>query len=227
MEWMLIAVGYLSGAIPFGLLIARWFGKMDIRKFGSGNIGATNVGRAMGLRWFFIVFLLDALKGMIPTLIAKFMFPGQLPLFVGAAAIVGHLYPCYLKFQGGKGVATGLGVVFVLATSASLIAAAVFALTFAIWRMVSLSSMLAAVAFPIAEFYFLMPDPWSTEHRWMSLFSLIIPGLIIYRHKSNFWRLLRGEEHVFRNSKSQDKHEEILQDSPEATETSQSEPEAK
>ncbi len=201
MEFAILIAGYLIGSIPFGLLIARWFGKMDIRKFGSGNIGATNVGRAMGFRWFIVVFLFDALKGLLPTLVAKLMFAEETGFWhihgatlVGAATIVGHMFPCYLKFRGGKGVATGLGVVFVLAPLASLIAGVGFGLATLIWRTVSISSILAAAMFCIVELCLLKPHPFTTDNIALALFSILIPGLIIYRHRSNIVRIFQGSE---------------------------------
>jgi len=202
LEAGIVVIAYLIGSIPFGLLIAKYIGRIDIRQVGSGNIGATNVGRAMGLQWFFVVFVLDALKGLLPTLLAQNLFMQSTSSFwsmhgsiiAGAAAILGHMYPCYLGFKGGKGVATGLGVVFVLAPIASLIAAVMFGITLAIWRTVSISSMLAAVTFAIAELLLLKPHPLTGENWTLALFSLLIPGLIVYRHRSNIVKLIKGEE---------------------------------
>ncbi len=116
---LLILAGYLIGAIPFGYLVARWRG-VDILRQGSGNIGATNVGRVLGRTWGLLVFVLDFAKGAGPTLVGRFApqpddwLPDALPVLVGVAAFLGHMFPVYLRFRGGKGVATGAGVVAVL-----------------------------------------------------------------------------------------------------------------
>ena len=207
-EWGLMIVGsYLLGSTPFGLLLARWFGGIDIRKHGSGNIGATNVGRVMGFRWFVAVFVLDGLKGLLPTGLAMLLahraegtaavsMAG--PVLVGLAAILGHMFPCWLGFRGGKGVATALGVVLMLAPLASVIAAVVFGVTFAIWRTVSISSILAAVGFGVLQMFLLKPHPWTAELWPLGVFSLFVPGLIVFRHRANLVRLWRGEELGFR-----------------------------
>ncbi|WP_013630823.1 glycerol-3-phosphate 1-O-acyltransferase PlsY [Rubinisphaera brasiliensis] len=204
---VLVLAAYLIGALPFGLFVARWFGKIDIRKHGSGNIGATNVGRVMGFRWFVVVFLLDALKGLLPTLAATayvtqgFSQPAEtwLPVLAGLMTILGHMFPCYLKFRGGKGVATALGVVLILAPVASAIAAVVFGLSFAIWRTVSISSILASLCFGITQMLWLKPHPFTSEQLPLGVFSLVVPALIVYRHRSNIARLLKGEENAFKS----------------------------
>lgn len=202
---LVLLASYLIGALPFGLWIARWFGGIDIRTKGSGNIGATNVGRVMGFRWFLVVFLLDGLKGLLPTLLGVavstqgFQQPGGtgLPVLAGVAAIVGHMFPCWLKFRGGKGVATALGVVIVLAPWASLAAAGTFLLTFLLWRTVSISSIAGSLIFAVLQMFLLKPTPWATGVWPLGLFSLLVPLLIVYRHRSNIRRLLRGEEYAF------------------------------
>jgi len=154
----LIVLAYLFGSVPFGVLIAKVYGK-DLRSIGSGNIGATNVARALGKKWAYVCFVLDCLKGLIPMLIAKLII-GELTvvalslwLTVGCAAIMGHVFPIYLKFKGGKGVATSLGVVLGLYpyyTIPGITALAIWAGTVLIWRYISLASITAAVAFPIS-----------------------------------------------------------------------------
>ncbi|MBL4885897.1 MAG: glycerol-3-phosphate 1-O-acyltransferase PlsY [Planctomycetaceae bacterium] len=210
-DFILICVGYFCGSIPFGLFIAKWAGGIDIRKHGSGNIGATNVGRIMGAKWFAIVMLLDGFKGLVPTLAAvlisqadfSFEVSPHTAVFAGLCAVLGHMYPCWLKFKGGKGVATALGVVGVLAPPASLFAAICFGITFLIWRTVSISSLLAASSFAVLELYLLSPEPFSSSNWSRGCFSLLVPGLIIYRHRSNIARLIRGEEHAFRKKKEE------------------------
>lgn len=197
-----ILISYLAGAIPFGLFVAKFCGNIDIRKFGSGNIGATNVGRAMGFKWFLVVFLLDLLKGLLPVfLIQWLMYPenpsyeNHVAVLCGLAAVVGHTWPIWLKFKGGKGVATGLGTVIVLGPQASLVAGIVFLLSLGIFRMVSLSSILAAITFSVIQIMLLLPDPFSATSYSLALFAIVVPALIIYSHRGNIKRIWSGDEH--------------------------------
>lgn len=197
----LLLAAYLAGSVPFSLLIARWVGGIDLRQHGSGNVGATNVARTLGFKWGLVALLLDALKGLLPTwgLPLLFFGPGSThaPVASGLAAIIGHMFPCWLGFRGGKGVATALGVVAILSWPATLAAFVVFALTFAVSRIVSLSSILASVTFAVAEMVLLWPDAFSSANWSRGAFALAVPGLIIFRHRSNIVRLLKGEEHRF------------------------------
>ena len=206
---LLVLAAYLIGSIPFGYLTGRLVGGIDIRQVGSGNIGATNVGRTLGWHWFFVVLLLDFAKGCGPTLAAArwapeltesmpwWQQPTQITVAAGVAAIVGHLWPCYLRFRGGKGVATGLGVIVALAPLVSwwplAVATAAFALCLAVFRYISLASMVSSIAYGITHLV-VAPQPWSAEHASLSFFSLLIPALVVWRHRSNLGRLLRGEE---------------------------------
>jgi len=197
-------VGYALGSIPFGLLIGRING-IDIREHGSGNIGATNVARVVGKGWGVVALLMDGLKGLGPVLIVPLMFadsPKQhIQVAAGISAALGHMFPVWLKFRGGKGVATALGVVLVLSHSYWVVLAALgaFLLSFAIWKIVSVSSMLAVVAYGIAQIVSLSPQPFSSDKWSLAAFSIAIPLLIIYRHRSNIVRLLRGEEPRFKD----------------------------
>src|SRR5262245_49604166 len=170
-------VSYLIGAIPFGYLVYYAVKGVDIRTVGSGNIGATNVGRNLGFRYFVVVLALDALKGFLPT----FGLPlglksvgatttGDLPVFLGLAAILGHNFPVYLHFKGGKGVATSLGALLALDPVACAAAAAGFFLLFVLTRYVSLASIVGSLAFVVSHFVRVV-DPWSRENRAMSLLS--------------------------------------------------------
>ncbi len=190
---------YLIGSIPFGYLIPKLVKGIDIRDHGSGNPGATNVRRTMGNRWGFLVLFLDLVKGLLPVqfLPALCLAPESSALvnvsvLAGVAAIVGHMLPCYLQFRGGKGVATALGVVIVLSPWGALAGLVAFAVSFAIWRMVSLSSISAALLFAVAQLIVLYP--YSPSNWSLLAFSLAIPALIIFRHRSNIERILSGKE---------------------------------
>jgi glycerol-3-phosphate acyltransferase PlsY len=193
-----LLLAYLAGSIPFSLLIGRWVGGIDLRQHGSGNVGATNVGRVLGWKWGVVALILDALKGVAPTGLLPLLYNGpgrgHLAVGCGVCAILGHMFPCWLKFRGGKGVATSLGVVSMLAPQAALAAFITFAICFAISRIVSLSSMLAGIVFAISEMLILRLQPF-TEQNWsLGLFSIVVPLLIIVRHRANIGRLLRHEE---------------------------------
>lgn len=201
---LLAFAAYLLGSIPFGLLIARWVAGVDLRKAGSGNIGATNVTRVLGKTWGSVVLLLDAAKGAIPAGLFASLFglPAEhqmtASVLAGICAVLGHMFSPWLKFRGGKGVATATGVVMVLAPWGFVAAFAVFVALFAWTRVVSIGSIGAAATFAVAQMWMLWPGLW-TEQNWsLSTFSLGVPSLIIVQHRSNLSRLLRGEEHAFR-----------------------------
>jgi len=204
-EILACLLAYIAGSIPFGLLIGWFVFDVDIRQQGSGNIGATNVSRTFGARWGLTCLLLDALKGLLPVwLIPIALSSAQvessiqlIPVLTGIATIAGHMFPCWLKFKGGKGVATSLGVVLVLAPIGSAAAFGGFAVCLAISRIVALSSLIAAVVFGCSQMVALQPDPFG-EQLPLSLFSLAVPMLIIIRHTDNIRRLCRGEESKFR-----------------------------
>ena len=193
---------FLIGGIPFGFLVGRFVLKDDIRNHGSGNIGATNVGRVIGWKWGGFVLLLDALKGLGPTAFALWFsrqhLSDSLHLHVAVAAgicsIVGHMYPIYLKLRGGKGAATALGVVVVLAPKAVGIALLAFLLTAGVTRVVALASIVAATTFGIAELWILGKDAFNAPNLMLTMFAVGIPILIIWRHRSNIQRLIHGTE---------------------------------
>jgi glycerol-3-phosphate acyltransferase PlsY len=195
-----VVAAYLIGAIPFGYLIARAVRGIDIRTVGSGNLGATNVGRVLGRPYFFLVLALDLVKGLIPTagfppLVGRLAgeTPVDLPVLVGLAAILGHTFPVYLKFRGGKGVATSLGVILALEPASLALAVLFFVMVLVITRYMSLASLLGGVGFMMAHFL-RDPAPFSREHIAMSLFSIAVVALLIVRHRSNLKRIWAGTE---------------------------------
>lgn len=185
------AVGYLSGSVPFGLLIARARG-VDIRDHGSGNIGATNVARNLGKQLGAIVLLLDALKGALPVAGAQLwgLAPEEVAL-AGVAAIVGHCFPVWLGFRGGKGVATTLGALIVVDPMVTGLAALAFATVVGATRMVSLGSLVAVVSFPLAALLL---------GRTTSTVALGVAAALVVavQHRENLGRIVRGTEHRFR-----------------------------
>jgi glycerol-3-phosphate acyltransferase PlsY len=202
---VLIVGAYLLGSVPFGVIIAKAHGK-DLQTIGSGNIGATNVSRALGRKWAYFCFLLDVLKGLVPTLLGVLLisFPPSITellmvLGVGVAAILGHIFPLYLKFKGGKGVATSFGVALGLwpfYTVCALAALVVWVVVVLIWRYISLASLIASVAFPAALLLaiLLLPD-WRLAQLWPLLIAATaIPIMVILRHRQNIKRLLAGTE---------------------------------
>ena len=199
-----ILAAYLAGSVPFGYLTARHIVGVDIRTLGSGNIGATNVAREIGPRWGLMVLVLDCAKGLLPTLLfpalvldSQHVMYGHLQVGCGVAAVWGHVFPCWLKFRGGKGVATSLGVVMVLGPTALAAAAVVFLLNFLITRIVALGSVLAALTFAVCQMWELRPNPFSERNWSLAIFSLLVPLLIIVRHRSNIVRILHGREDRF------------------------------
>lgn len=191
-----LLTSYLIGSIPFAYIVAKAIGGIDIRQQGSGNVGATNVGRVMGWPYGVGVFILDMLKGLLPVYLASIYFvrgPGDpLPIICGLGAILGHIFPVYLRFQGGKAAATSFGVFFWLAPKSLVVALVVWGITVAITRYVSLGSILAAVGF-CAALLVLGEDPLG-QGRYLTIVSFVTALLIILRHKENISRLLAGTE---------------------------------
>jgi glycerol-3-phosphate acyltransferase PlsY len=201
--WILLAA-YFLGSIPFGLFLAKLLGGSDVRKAGSGNIGAANVTRVVGPLAGILTLLLDTAKGAAAVwLAARFTHESAVWMMLAAlAALVGHCFPVWLKFKGGKGVATALGVFLALCPLAALIALLLFALVVACWRYVSLGSISAAAAIPLLM-YFL----WAPHHApplIIAFGSLAASLLVVYKHGANIQRLLQGEEPKFSSSKKKD-----------------------
>ncbi|MFH7320872.1 glycerol-3-phosphate 1-O-acyltransferase PlsY [Desulfurivibrio sp. D14AmB] len=210
---VLVAAAYLLGAVPFGLLFGKLAG-VDVRRQGSGNIGATNVGRLLGKKLGLLTLAADMLKGVAPMLAAAWWTAGQegghyLVIFCGGAAFLGHLFPIWLGFKGGKGVATALGVFLYLAPLAALGALAVFVLVLINWGYVSLASLSAALLMP-GLIWLLYHGGASGEEGlaglWgaagpETLLALLFAVLIWLKHRDNIERLLRGEEKSWRQAK--------------------------
>jgi len=178
-------VGYLLGSIPFGLLLTRAAGLGDIRQIGSGNIGATNVLRTGNKALAAATLLLDAAKGAAAVLIAGHWGP-DMAIFAGGGAIIGHLFPVWLGFRGGKGVATALGILLALAWPVGLIVCAVWLAAALLFRYSSLAALLAAAAAPVAA--------WVLESRQIAAMALFLAVLVWLRHHANIRRLLTGQE---------------------------------
>ena len=223
MSFIILIIGsYLLGSIPFGLLIARAHGK-DLRSIGSGNIGATNVSRALGRNWAYLCFLLDVLKGMLPMLVTLYLAAPLstqsqservvllwLWLAAGCAAILGHIFPIYLKLKGGKGVATSFGVALGLwpyYTICASFAIASWAVVVLIWRYVSLASIAASVTFPLVLILAIILSPgWDFVSLWPLLIAATaIPLMVIIRHRENIKRLIAGTESKISIHKSKTK----------------------
>jgi len=197
--FFLIIASYLVGAIPFGLVLSRSSG-VDIRSSGSCNIGATNVARLLGKKMGIFTLLLDIAKGFLPMYCAALLI-GDLPQgellvgFCGAATVIGHMYPLYLGFKGGKGVATGLGVFLYLSPLSLLFSLVVFIVAVGFSGFVSLGSLLASAAVPV--WLYLLAEP-----TWKILLAAFISGMIWLKHVPNITRLLSGTEKSWKKGKN-------------------------
>ena len=193
-------LAYLIGGIPFSVLIGKIFFGKDVRKFGSGNAGATNTMRVLGKRAGIIVLILDITKGMFAVSLSYYfgnisMTDEKFTLYqlaLGLTAALGHIYPIYLWFKGGKGVATLFGVVIAVFPVTALVCMLVFFTVFFFTRYVSLASIAASIAFTIRVIFVLQ-----YYSLWINIFSLLIPVLIIYTHRENIQRLMKGTENKF------------------------------
>jgi glycerol-3-phosphate acyltransferase PlsY len=194
---------YLLGSVPFGHLAGRLAG-IDIRKAGSGNVGATNVVRVLGKRYGYPVFALDFLKGLWAVKISMLMAPGRPPewnspeivgILAAMSSILGHLYPPWLKFKGGKGVATSGGALLALTPVATLIGVAIWVIVFWLTRYVSLASITAAVVLPIVILVVSSQD--QNKRKPLVYSSACVAAVVIWRHRSNLSRLMRGTEPRF------------------------------
>jgi len=191
-ELSLVFGAYFLGSVPFGYLAVKAVRGTDIRTLGSGNIGATNVGREIGRKWGALVFVLDVLKGLVPACAALKMSGPSLGALAGLAAIVGHNWPFFLGFRGGKGVATSCGVFLALFPLGVLISLGVWVGTLALWRYVSLSSMLAGVALLVCAL--LLQEDFLGDRKLVTLLAALAAVLSVFRHKGNIRKLLQGTE---------------------------------
>ncbi|RUO99332.1 glycerol-3-phosphate 1-O-acyltransferase PlsY [Hyphomicrobium sp.] len=189
-SWQAIAiagvVGYLLGSIPFGLLLTRAAGLGDIRGIGSGNIGATNVLRTGNKKLAAATLLLDAAKGAVAVLIARAWLGDTAALVAGLAAFLGHIYPVWLGFKGGKGVATYLGVLIALAWQLALLFAVLWLGVAKLGKISSLAAIVATIAVPIAA--------WSFGDRTLALTVTLMSIVVLIKHRANIERLMAGEE---------------------------------
>lgn len=195
---LLLAAAYLLGAFPSSYVIAKATRGIDLRQHGSGNLGATNAFRVLGWKAATPVFILDIFKGWLPT----FLFPRiddhpawEWALAYGAAAIIGHVFSIYVRFKGGKGVATGTGVFLALAPMAVLVAMIIWGILLYITGIVSLASIISAATLPIAVL--VLGQPLA-----VLLLAIAVASFIIYAHRANIRRLMRGEESSFRKRKA-------------------------
>jgi glycerol-3-phosphate acyltransferase PlsY len=185
---LLVIGGYLVGSIPTGVILARLFSATDIRRQGSGNIGATNVYRVLGAKLGVITLLGDVLKGVLPVILTRFFMGDDVWIAsVAFSTFLGHLYPLFLRFRGGKGVATALGVFMVIAPLVTACAVTVFIVVVLRWKYVSLGSLAASASMPL----FLGVGGYAMVYGGL---SMMIGGLIFYRHGDNIKRLWEGKE---------------------------------
>ncbi len=196
-ESILVILAYLIGSIPTSVWVSKSIFKFDIRDYGSGNAGATNSFRVLGPKWGSFVMLIDVLKGVVATslyILIPYYLNNELArtnfmIILGLAAVVGHIFPIWAQFRGGKGVATILGMALAIQPAVALLCLVVFAFTLLTTRFVSLSSMLAGVAFMVLILFIF--DEKETLYR---LFAIIVAFMVIVTHQKNITRLLNGTE---------------------------------
>jgi glycerol-3-phosphate acyltransferase PlsY len=201
---LLFPLAYLLGSIPFGLILAKLFGAADVRTAGSGNIGATNVARVAGPLPGILTLLLDATKGWLAVWLASRTTQADSAVMIlcGILALIGHCFPIWLRFRGGKGVATAAGIFAALCPEALLAALILFALVVWFWRFVSLGSLAAAASIPLLVY--LLWAPHFAPPPIVDFGTITIAALVIYQHRGNIGRLARGEEPKFSISEKQD-----------------------
>lgn len=195
--WILLylLLTYIIGSIPAGYLVVKIIKNVDIRTVGSGNIGATNVNRVLGIRWFVIVLIFDVIKGFLPVIFSAILFKNMpvIPVLSGIAAIIGHTFTVFLKFKGGKGVATSLGVFLALAPISIISCFVIFLIVLYLFKYISLGSIVAAVLFPAFVFIY-------GEGGYLNIVFIFAAAgavFIVYKHKENIKRLINGTENKF------------------------------
>jgi glycerol-3-phosphate acyltransferase PlsY len=196
-DWLLYSIllssSYLLGSVPFGWLLVKIVKGADLRESGSGNIGATNAARLLGMPFFFLILALDAAKGALPAAAGLYYFENiSLSSLMGVAAIIGHMFSVFLLFRGGKGVATGLGVFAVLMPIPLSAAVGMFLLLLAFFRIVSLASIIAAVA--LAAAFSIINEAKFTGIEVLAAVTFAVAALVIFKHRSNIKRLVEGKE---------------------------------
>jgi len=189
-----VLIGYFCGSIPTAYWIGRFFYRLNIFEHGSKNMGATNVFRVLGKKPGIVTLLIDIAKGALPVIIVRQIMPHNptLAFTAAAAAMAGHTLSFWVRFKGGKGVATGLGVFLALATKASLCSLLLFLITLGVSGMVSLGSIIAAAALPFFIYWFEELGP--AYNSYITIFSTAVAVFVIYRHKANMQRIFKGEE---------------------------------
>lgn len=188
---VLLVLAYLCGSIPFGLIVGKVFYHVDVREHGSGNVGTTNVFRVLGKKAGATVMFLDIFKGWLPAFIAAQLFSPWAAIFIAAAPVVGHMYSVFLKGKGGKGIATGAGVVLALVPLAFAIIFVTWLVLIVVTRYVSVASLVAAALVPVLTIAFGEPLPYKIA-------GVLVAILVWYAHRGNIQRLLAGEENRVR-----------------------------
>jgi glycerol-3-phosphate acyltransferase PlsY len=196
-EFLLILLAYLIGSIPTALIVSKRIFNIDIRDFGSGNMGATNTFRVLGPKYGTLVLLLDVMKGMLATglyVLLPYYFSNELyrtnfMIGLGLACVLGHVFPLFAQFRGGKGVATLLGMMIAIQPVIAICCAGVFVFVLFLTRYVSLSSILAAAMLPISVLWI-----WNEHEVLYRIFALLVAGMVIITHQKNISRLLKGIE---------------------------------
>lgn len=192
-----LVIAYILGSLPNGVWLGKYFKNIDIRKYGSKNSGATNAYRVLGAKFGIAVLILDALKGYLPAFLAYQMgVTGNWLILIGAMAIIGHTLSFFLDFKGGKGVATSLGVFLFLLPKVTLALIVIFILIVFITRYISLGSIVDAILLPILTY--LSPLKYDMSRLPLVLMTTIIGAFVVYKHRSNIERILKGKENKFK-----------------------------
>lgn len=196
-ELLLIIIAYLIGSVPTALIVSRKYFGIDIRDYGSGNMGATNAFRILGPKFGIIIMLLDIIKGMLavglfyflPEYLSNELLRTNFMIGLGLSAVLGHIFPVFANFKGGKGVATILGMLIAIQPIVALCCIAVFAIVLFFTRYVSLSSILAAIMLPVSVLWI-----WNEHEILYRVFALLVASMVVLTHQKNISRLIKGHE---------------------------------